>query len=125
MIWTLLFFLYLFLLVTLIVHEMDSVYWKEWELFGMKGGLEGFLIMHFPLFGLFLYGLVLLHDQSRAGLISALIMGVLGMVGFGIHTYFIRTGHPEFTTPLSRVILWIMLLGGMAVSGLAIYQLII
>jgi hypothetical protein len=123
MIWTIVFYLYLSLFVILIVHEMDSVHWKEWELFGMKGGVEGFLLVHFPLLALLTYGLVLVYEKSQAGLIYALSMGVAGIGGFGIHQYFIQTGHPEFTTPLSRTILWLMLSGGMALSGSALWQL--
>jgi hypothetical protein len=123
MMWTILLYLYMGVLVTLTVHEMDSVYWQEWKLFRMKGGVEGFLILHFPLLALFTYGLLLIHAQSQAGVIFALVLGVASMGGFGIHQYFIQTGHPEFTPPLSRAILWLMLLGGLALSGLALWQL--
>ena len=46
---TALFWIYTVNLLFLIVHEMDSAYWKEWELFHLPGGLGGFLLLHFPL----------------------------------------------------------------------------
>ena len=38
--------IYLVNAVFLINQEMDSAYWKEWELFKMKGGVTGFLLIH-------------------------------------------------------------------------------
>jgi hypothetical protein len=35
--------------ILLINHEIDSAYWKEWELFKLPGGIGGFLILHFPM----------------------------------------------------------------------------
>ncbi len=109
-----LFWLYLTNIVMLIVHEMDSVYWKEWDLFGLGGGVTGFLLLHFPLLFLALYGLVLVFQQTFAGLIFSLVIGLAGMGGFGLHTCLIRKGRREFTTPLSLGILWGMLLLSLA-----------
>lgn len=52
-----LFWLYLSNSVFLINHEIDSAYWKEWELFNLPGGITGFLLIHFPLLICVLYGL--------------------------------------------------------------------
>ena len=41
--------LYLTNAVLLINHEIDSAYWKEWELFRLPGGIAGFLLLHSPL----------------------------------------------------------------------------
>ncbi len=54
----LLLWLYLTNAVLLINHEIDSAYWKEWELFRLPGGIAGFLLLHFPLLFIVLYGLV-------------------------------------------------------------------
>jgi hypothetical protein len=35
--------------VTLIVHEIGSAYWKEWDLFCLRGGAASFLLLHLPL----------------------------------------------------------------------------
>ena len=50
-----LFWLYLVNAVLLINHEIDSAYWKEWQLFRLPGGIEGFLLLQFPLLCLFIY----------------------------------------------------------------------
>ena len=120
---TLLFWLYLINLTLLILHEMDSVYWKEWDLFGLPGGVEGFLLVHIPLILLALYGLIWIYQQTLAGLIVSLVLSVAGMGGFGLHTYLIRTGHPEFKTPLSRMILAGMLFVSLVQMSVTIYLL--
>jgi hypothetical protein len=119
----LLFWLYLTNSVLLFVHEMDSVYWKEWDLFGLGGGVSGFLVLHFPLLFLGLYGLVLVFQRTFAGLIFSLVIGLAGLGGFAIHTYFIRKGHKEFTTPLSLFILWGMLIVSLAQIIVTIFLL--
>jgi hypothetical protein len=111
---TLLFWLYLINLVWLILHEMDSAYWKEWELFRLPGGVAGFLAVHFPLYLAALYGLVEVSRPTVIGLILALVLGAAGVGAFGIHTYFLRRGHPEFNTSASKLIL-----GGWLVMSLA------
>ena len=100
-----LFWVYLVNAVLLINHEIDSAYWKEWDLFGTPGGITGFLLIHFPALFLFLYGLVLVYQGATAGLIVSLILSLSGLFAFTIHTYFIKRGREEFATPISRVIL--------------------
>lgn len=104
-----LFWLYLTNAILLIIHEIDSAFWKEWELFKLPGGINGFLILHFPLLFLILYGLVLVAQQSFLGLIVSLILSAGGIFAFCIHTAFIRKGRAEFNTPISRFILTLML----------------
>jgi hypothetical protein len=101
-----LFWVYLVDIVLLILHEMDSAYWKEWELFHLPGGLTGFLLIHFPLYCLGLYGLVLLSKGTSNSLIYSLVISLAGMAAFAIHTWFLRKGQPEFNVPVSKIILW-------------------
>ncbi len=118
-----LWWVYLLNIVLLILHEMDSTYWKEWELFHLPGGLTGFLLMHFPLYCLGLYGLVLLSQGASAGLIYALVISLAGMAAFSIHTWFMRKGHPEFNLPISKLILWGTLVVSLGQAGLTLYFL--
>jgi hypothetical protein len=116
---TLLFWLYLINVVWLVLHEMDSAYWKEWDLFHLPGGVGGFLALHFPLYVLALYGLVEVSRGSATGLILSLLVGAGGVGAFGIHTYFLRAGHPEFSTPVSKLILWAWLVMSLVQLGVA------
>lgn len=103
--WQALFWLYLINAVLLINHEIESAYWREWELFRLPGGISGFLVIHFPLLFVVLYGMVMVYQQSRAGLIISLFLCAGGIFAFCIHSYFIRKGGQEFTLPISRLIL--------------------
>lgn len=100
-----LFWLYLSNSVLLINHEIDSAYWKEWELFKLPGGITGFLLIHFPLLLFVLYGLVLVSRQTFSGMIFSLILCLGGIFAFSIHTYFLKNGRKEFDKPISKLIL--------------------
>jgi len=100
-----LFWLYLINSILLINHEIDSAYWKEWELFKIPGGITTFLILHFPILFLIMYGLILVFTKTFGGLVIALILGGGGIFALLIHTYFIKKGHDEFRRPISIFIL--------------------
>lgn len=120
----LLLWLYLVNAVLLINHEIDSAYWKEWELFKLPGSISGFLIIHFPLLFLVLYGLILVYKQTFAGLIFSLLLCVGGVFAFFIHTYFIRKGREEFKSPVSIFILIATLIVSIAQATVTIYLMI-
>ena len=106
----LLLWLYLAKAVLLINHEIDSAYWKEWDLFKIPGEITGFLLLHFPLLFIVLYGLVLVVNHSFWGLIVSLFLCFGGIFAFIIHMYFLRRGRKEFDKPLSKLILILTLL---------------
>jgi hypothetical protein len=114
---------YLINSVLLINHEIDSAYWKEWNLFKLPGDITGFLIVHFPLLFLVLYGLVLVFQRTFAGLIFSLVLSFGGLFAFAIHTYFIRRGRNEFKTPISLWILMATLIVSLAQAAITIYLL--
>ena len=120
-----LFWIYLVNAVLLILHEMDSAYWKEWELFKLPGGITGFLIIHFPLLFFFLYGLILVHNHSFIGLIFSFILGISGLFAFVIHMIFIKKGREEFKTFISLAILSSTLILSAVQLALTIYLLLI
>jgi hypothetical protein len=114
----LLYYIYFLNAVVLINHEIDSAYWKEWELFRLPGQITGFLLLHFPLLAFVLYGLVLVREGSGAGLWCSLILAGGGIFAWSMHTWFIKRGREEFTTGISRFILW-------ATLGLSLVQSVI
>jgi hypothetical protein len=89
----------------LIVHEMDSAYRQEWNLFRLPGGIAFFLVLHLPLVFLILFGLVQVWQESLSGQILSLVLSLAGLFAFSIHTFFNCKGHPEFKTPISLVVL--------------------
>lgn len=110
--------------VLLINHEIDSAYWKEWDLFGLPGGITGFLIVHFPLLFLILYGLVLVYQRATAGLVLSLVLSLGGLFAFTIHTYFIKRGRDEFKAPISLFILIAALIVSLFQLVITLYLLI-
>lgn len=100
-----LFWLYMANAILIINHEIDSAFWKEWELFKIPGGISGFLLIHFPLLFFVLYGLVLVSNHVSSGRIFSLILCLGGIFAFVIHTYFLKKGREEFNKPISKWVL--------------------
>jgi hypothetical protein len=119
-----LFWLYFVNSIFLINHEIDSAYWKEWDLFGLPGGIRGFLIVHFPLLFVVLLGLILVYQQSLAGLVFSLILCFFGVFAFTIHMYFIKKGREEFKEPTSLFILVATFVVSIIQATMTVYRLI-
>jgi hypothetical protein len=113
--------IYLINAVLLIDHEIDSAYWKEWELFKIPGGIAGFLTIHLFLVFFILLGIILVYQQTTGGLILSLLMSSGGIFAFSIHTFFIKKGRTEFKTPVSQFILIATLAASIIQLGLTIY----
>ncbi len=96
---------YLINAVLIIVHEIDSAYWREWKLFKLPGGINFFLIIHIPLVFLILFGLLQLQQQTAAGNILSLVLALAGIFAFIIHITFIARNNKEFATPVSLSLL--------------------
>ena len=112
--------LYLINATLLVVHEIDSAYWQEWKLFRLPGGIGGFLSIHIPMVFVVLWGLVLVVRQSPGGVIFSLILAAVGLFAFGIHTVFIKLGHPEFKTGMSQALLWATLVVSLIQGALSV-----
>ena len=97
--------LYLLNLALLITHEIDSAFWKEWNLFGLPGGIQEFLVVNFLLMLVALVGFRNMISGKRSGYYFALILAGSGIFAFGIHSYFVLQGHQEFTLLVSVVTL--------------------
>lgn len=97
--------IYMLNLTLLIVHEIDSAYWKEWQLFHLPGGRPVFLLLHLPLILLFLSGLPALTEGRFYGYVLSLVSGLSGLFAFVIHSVFLQRGYRQFNTLTSRGIL--------------------
>jgi hypothetical protein len=102
---TVLFWIYLTNAILLINHEIDSAYWQEWKLFGIPGGITTFLLLHLPILFFVLYGLILVYENTGAGLVFSFVLAISGIFAFSIHTYFMQRGRDEFKNTISRLIL--------------------
>jgi hypothetical protein len=112
--------LYLVDAVLLIIHEIDSAFWKEWDLFGLPGGIELFLILNFVMVYFALVGLKHLAVGNRKGYYYALILSAAGIGAFIVHGRLILAGHPEFKTIMSIAILALFFIVSLVLGMLTI-----
>jgi len=97
--------LYVWTTTLLLAHQIDSAYWREWNLFGIPGGVQVFVLLNLPLVLLFLFGLVQVVRAPRVGARFALALALVGTATFFIHLWFAWQGHPEFQVFTSWAIL--------------------
>jgi uncharacterized protein DUF6713 len=97
--------LYLLNAVVLITHEIDSAYWHEWELFGMPGGLQLFLVLNLLLVTVVLYGHQALALGRPSGVVISWMLVAGGLLAVGIHGYFLLQGSQAFRLPASLALL--------------------
>lgn len=97
--------LYIINLSLLAVHEIDSAYWHEWEIFRLPGGIQCFLVLNLLLLIPLTYGLVrVVRWQPGAKVFSYLVAGA-GIFAFLIHATFLAVGRDEFRLPVSLALL--------------------
>jgi hypothetical protein len=117
--------IYLINATLIITHEIDSAYWKEWELFKLPGKINFFLILHIFLVFIILLGIVLLLNNLLWGLVLSLVLSLAGIFAFSIHRWFINRGHTEFKTTVSQSILITTLIVSLIQLFLTFYLFII
>lgn len=89
----------------MIMHQIDASYWKEWEMIKLPGGIIGNFIFNIIVVPIFLYGLILVYQNSFSGLILSLILSLTGLFVFFFHFYFLKRGDKKFGMFLSKLIL--------------------
>ena len=97
--------LYLLNAAVLITHEIDSAYWHEWELFGIPGGIQLFLVLNLLLVILVLYGHQALVQGHISGRIFSWMLVAGGLFAITIHSYFLLQGSESFRLPVSTGLL--------------------
>ncbi len=120
-----LFWVYLVNSILLINHEIDSAYWQEWKLFKLPGGISFFLLLHFIIIFIILFGLVQVYQESLAGLSLSLVLALGGIFAIVIHMYFIKKGRDEFRLPISIFILMALLPLSLTQLGITVYLLVV
>jgi hypothetical protein len=103
---------YFWTMLFLILHQIDAAYWKEWEMFHVPGGVQGFLVFNLAAIALVLAGYrhVLLATPK-----ATLYAGLCAALGVGtclIHAGFALAGMEQFHLPLSVAIIALCLLCG-------------
>ncbi len=115
--------LYILNLTLLLLHEIESAYWEEWEILKLPGGIAGFLIIHFPLIVLLLFGLVQLENKTMTGYILSFVTGVSGIIPFLVHNILVRV-KGKFQLNISQLILYLNLTTGIILGVLSIGKIL-
>jgi Family of unknown function (DUF6713) len=116
--------LYLVNFALLFTHQVDSAYWREWELFHMPGGLQLNLLLNFVLLLVGLIGFVLVVQGADAGEAFALVLAAGGVFAFFIHAYFLLRGNASFRLPASVAILASLLVVSIAQAAVTLRALL-
>ena len=96
---------YFWTMLFLILHQIDAAYWKEWEMFHVPGGIQGFLVFNLAAITLVLVGYRhVLLATARAPLYAG-VCAALGVGTFLIHAGFALAGLEQFHLPLSMAII--------------------
>lgn len=103
-------YLYTIVFTLLIVHEIDSAYWKEWEMFKLPGGIQLFNVIHIVLIPPLLLGYGEIIKGARKGIVFSILTGFLGLLTFVVHSIFITIGYNQFDNPTSISILFLLLI---------------
>lgn len=115
--------LYLATASLLVVHELDSTFWREWELFGIPGGEAGFVLAHLPLVALVVWGYGRLVAGGRAGLWTSVALAAGGIAAPILHGVFLAAGRPEFRTATSLAVICCVGLASVALLALTLRTL--
>ena len=116
--------LYIVNATLLMNHELDAVHWKEWELFRVRGGVTGFILLHIPLVLLVLLGLLMVLRSALWASVLSIVLGAVGVFTFSIHAHYLRMGRPEFRDPLSLALLCSILVVSIAQLSAAAWSLL-
>ncbi|PKB22359.1 DUF6713 family protein [Janthinobacterium sp. 64] len=101
---------YFWTMLFLILHQIDAAYWKEWEMFHLPGGVQGFLVFNLAAIAVVLVGYKhVLLSTARAPFYAS-CCAALGVATFLIHTGFALAGLEQFHLPLSVAIIALCLL---------------
>jgi len=97
--------LYLVNLTLIITHEIDAAFWHEWEMFSLPGGIQFFNFINFLLILILVYGFAAVVKKKKSGFAYSIVMSLIGMIAFIIHSVYIFIGYQQFTLPVSLIIL--------------------
>ncbi len=101
--------LYILNSALLFTHEVDSGFWREWDLFGLPGGVSGFLVANFGLFLVAQVGFRSVILRKRTRLLWAGLLAMGGLLAALVHGSFLTAGTSQFrtTTSIGLLVVWL------------------
>jgi len=114
--------LYLANTALLVAHEIDSAYWKEWELFHLPGGIQLFVVLNLLLVLVFLWGIPVIVLGRPGSRVFQWLLVVAGFLAPILHGAFLSSGDLRFRNAVSLSVLGAMALVSIAQSTLLLRQ---
>lgn len=97
-------------LALLLLHQMDSTYFKEWEMLPLLTvGYTPFFMLTVFLTVIQIAGILFLIDRNTIGVIIAIIWGCIGLVVPIFHSYHYLKGEKRFKNFWSASIIYLTL----------------
>jgi hypothetical protein len=113
---------YILNLMLLVLHEIESAYFKEWEILKLPGGITGFLLLHVPVLAVFFYGLAAISLASDLGLVIGIVAGAGGLLPILVHKVLVRRKN-AFHLPISIIVMVLNACTGAALIVLCALEL--
>ena len=101
---------YLATMCFLIFHQIDAAYWREWDMFFLPGGIQGYLLFNIAIIPVLILGYKNVVESSKLAVRYAYFCSGLGVTTFVVHAIFLVLGYDQFKLPLSLVIIAFCLL---------------
>lgn len=95
----------------LILHQIDAAFWREWEMFFLPGGVQGYLAFNAVAISILLLGYKHVLIKSEKAGAFAKMCAALGALTFFIHCGFALAGFEQFHFPASIVLIVLCLVG--------------
>jgi len=97
--------LYVTNVVLLATHQVDAAYWHEWSVFGVPGGIEGFLVFNVLALAVLQLGLVRVAQRRASARAFTIACAGTGGLTVGLHAVFLVRDRVAFWTAPSLLLL--------------------
>ena len=88
-------------LALVLAHQVDAAFWREWEMFGLPGGIQLFNALNVVIFLVVLSCFVTVIQRRSNGFRCSLIIALLCASVLPIHAAFALSGFTQFHLPFS------------------------
>ena len=102
----------------LLLHEIESAYFKEWEILKIPGRITVFLLLHIPIILVLFWGAIEIEKQTLSSIIIAIIAGAGGLVPFIVHKVIVKK-KGYFDSNISNGIIYLNALTGITTAVIA------
>jgi hypothetical protein len=84
-----------------LTHQVDAAFWREWEMFGLPGGIQLFNALNVVIFLVVLFCFMAVVQRRQSGFRCSLIIALLCASVLPIHAAFALSGFTQFHLPFS------------------------